>query len=66
MCDTHLPSTYFLHTHPYLKIQQKSGIGVILGVEVIMQFLEHRILGMWNIDQNSLVSRGWPCAASYT
>ena len=31
-----------------------------------MQFLEHRIEVMWNIDQNSLVSRGWSCGASYT
>ena len=31
-----------------------------------MQFLEHRIKAMWNIDQNSLASRGWPRGASYT
>ena len=26
-----------------------------------MHFLEHRIKGMWNIVQHSLISRGWPC-----
>ena len=31
-----------------------------------MQLLEHRILGMWKIDQHCLVSRGWPCGDSYT
>ena len=45
-----------------IKIQQKSEIGVKHRVEVIMPFLEV----MWNMDQNSLVSRGWPCGDSYT
>ena len=31
-------------------------------VGVIMQYL----ILMWNIDQKNLVSRGWPCGASYT
>ena len=30
-----------------------------------MQFLENRIQVMWNIDQCSLVSQGWPCGANY-
>ena len=52
------------HTHFFIlirsfKIQQKSGI------RVIMQFLGHRIKVMLNIDQHSLVSRGWPCGDSY-
>ena len=34
--------TFFILIHILIKIQQKCGIGVIGGVGVIMQFLEHR------------------------
>ena len=40
------------------KIQKNSEIWVIT------QFLGHRILVMWNIDQHSLFSRGWLCGDS--
>ena len=45
---THLLSTYFLHSSSIflILIQQKSGIRVIRGVGVIMQFLEHKLCGI--------------------
>ena len=48
---THLLSTYFFHTHPYFfKILQKSEVGVIRGVGVIMHFLEHTSLNISHVE----------------
>ena len=60
---THLLFTYLFHTHPYFSYSSAKewDRGYLWGWGY-MQFLEHV---MWNIDQNSLVSRGWPCGASY-